>query len=155
MSKTNTPVRNKFRKAVLPITLILAGTLAFGSVVQADLLGSVLKGGLVAVVIKQFSRPINDAINKLTGSSGAPITEATKVVPIVSVGQGGYVGAAQVSGPKVSVDKVQAVGMLEGTLNGDQFRMKALVPITTTKPSIGSLKRVKGVGVSAIIDIKV
>ena len=139
----------------IPLTLALAATLAFGAVAHADLLGSVVKGGIIGILIKQFARPINDGVNKITGSAGAPTTEATKVVPIVSVGQGGYVGAAQVSGPKVSVDKVQAVGMLEGNVAGNQFRLKALVPITTDKPSPGNLHRVKGVGVSAIIDIKV
>jgi len=113
-----------------------------------------VKGGAIAFVIKQFNRPLNDGINKLTDSAGASTTEATKVVPIVSIGQGGYVGAAQVSGPKDRLDDVQAVGMIEGGLNGRMFRMKALIPITTDKPG-ATVSRVKGVGVSAIIDIRV
>ncbi|BDI31240.1 hypothetical protein CCAX7_32910 [Capsulimonas corticalis] len=147
------------RKANRAVAVALAGTIACGGVVagaaHADLLGSVLKGGLVAVLIKQFAGPINDGINKLTGSAGVSVTEATKVVPIVSVGQGGYVGAAQVSGPKDRLDEVQAVGMLEGSVSGDRFRLKALVPIDTTSPKGVKLKRIKGVGVSAIVDIKV
>lgn len=134
---------------------LLGSGLTIGAA-RADLLGSVLKGGVIAVLVKQFQKPLNEGINKLTNSAGAPITEATKVVPIVSIGQGGYVGAAQVSGLQAALDKVQAVGMLEGGLNGKMFRMKALIPIDTQKPSSKvQIKRVKGVGVTAIIDIKV
>jgi hypothetical protein len=144
------------RKSNSVVAIALAGSMLTGGLMmaQADLLGSVVKGGLIAVLIKQFNRPINDGINKLTGSAGAPVTDATKVVPIVSIGQGGYVGAAQVSGPKAKLDQVQAVGMIEGGLNGNMFRLKALVPIDTDKPG-KSITRVKGVGVSAIVDIKV
>ncbi|MCW3061314.1 MAG: hypothetical protein JWQ02_3135 [Capsulimonas sp.] len=146
------------RKANRFVAAAVAGTIACGGVAgaaHADLLGSVLKGGAIAFLIQQFAKPINTGINKVTGSAGVSVTEATKVVPIVSVGQGGYVGAAQVSGPKTSLDKVKAVGMLEGSVNGDQFRLKALVPIDTTSPKGVQLKRIKGVGVSAIVDIKI
>jgi hypothetical protein len=148
-------ISTRRRRPLLPIALAVAGVLAVGTVANADLLGSVVKGGIIGILIKQFARPINDGINKITGDAGAPMLESTKVVPIVSVGQGGYVGAAQVSGPKKQVDQVQAVGMLEGSIQGNQFRLKALVPITTDKPGKGGLNRVKGVGVSAIIDIRV
>lgn len=142
------------------VAALVAGTIGgaglTAGVAHADIFGSVLKGGLAAVLIKQFNRPINDALNKLTGTAGAPLTEATKVVPIISVGQGTYVGAAQVSGPEDAVADVQSVGLLEGSLNGRQFRLKALVPIDTQKPDGRSgLRRVKGVGVSAIVDIKI
>jgi len=141
--------------AALAGTIFGAGITAVGTA-RADLFSSVLKGAGVAFLVKQFQRPLNDGINKITGSAGAPQTEATKVVPIVSVGQGGYVGAAQVSGPGPQVSRVQAVGMLEGGLNGRQFRLKALVPIDTDKPGGGkTLNRIKGVGVSAIVDIHV
>lgn len=138
----------------------LAGTL-FGAmltagVAHADLLGSVLKGGGIGVLVKQFQRPINDAINKLTGSAGPGQDEATKVVPIVSIGQGGFVGAVQVAGPQAQVNRVQAVGQVEGSIIGGQFRLKALIPIDTQKPSdLKSIRRVKGVGVSAIVDVKI
>jgi len=150
----------QLRKASPIVAALVAGSILGAGLssgaVRADLLSSVLKGGGVAFLIKQFNRPINDGINKLTNSAGAPLTEATKVVPIVSVGQGGYVGAAQVSGPQASLNDVQAVGMLEGGVNGKMFQLKALVPIDTNKPN-GSkgLRRVKGVGVSAIVDIHV
>ncbi|NTU84178.1 MAG: CHAT domain-containing protein, partial [Chloroflexales bacterium] len=43
----------------------------------------------------------------------ARIADATKVVPIVRVGSGTAVGAAQVMGPRMQVDKVQAVAEIE------------------------------------------
>jgi hypothetical protein len=138
----------------------LAGTI-FGAtltagVAHADLLGSVLKGAGIGVLVKQFQRPLNDGINKLTGSAGPAQNEATKVVPIVSIGQGGYVGAVQVSGPQEQVSRVQAVGQVEGSVVGDRFRLKALIPIDTEKPqNLQSIRRVKGVGVSAIVDVRI
>ena len=115
-----------------------------------------LKGAGIGVLVKQFQRPLNDGINKLTGSAGPGATEATKVVPIVSIGQGGYVGAVQVSGPQAQVNRVQAVGQVEGSVVGDRFRLKALIPIDTQKPSdLKSIRRVKGVGVSAIVDVRI
>ena len=138
----------------------LAGTLLgatlTGGVVRADILSTILKGAGIGILVKQFQRPINDGLNKITGTAGPNQYESTKVVPIVSIGQGGYVGAVQVSGPKVQVDQVQAVGQVEGSIVGDRFRLKALIPINTEKPSdLKSIKRVKGVGVSAIIDVRV
>ena len=132
------------------------GAALMGGAARADLLGSVLKGGGIGLLVKQFQRPLNDGINKLTGTAGPGADEATKVVPIVSVGQGGFVGAVQVSGPRVQVDRVQAVGQVEGSIVGGQFRLKALIPIDTEKPAdLKSIRRVKGVGVSAIVDVRV
>ncbi len=134
---------------------IFGATLTAG-VARADLLGSVLKGAGIGVLVKQFQRPINDGINKLTGSAGPARDEATKVVPIVSIGQGGYVGAVQVSGPQEQVSRVQAVGQVEGSVVGNRFRLKALIPIDTEKPqNLQSIRRVKGVGVSAIVDVRI
>lgn len=148
------------RKASPVVAALIAGTIAGAGlstgITHADTFGSILKGAAIGVLVKQFQKPINEGVNKLTNSAGVPILEATKVVPIVSVGQGAYVGAAQVSGPQDAVDQVQAVGQLEGSVSGKTFRLKALVPIDTQKPSgSNSLRRVKGVGVSAIVDVKV
>ena len=148
------------RKANAVTAAALAGAVAGGGLVagaaHADLLSTILKGGGIAVVIHQFARPLNDGVNKLLGDAGAPETQATKVVPIISVGQGTYAGAAQVSGPAVQVNQVQAVGQIQGGLNGKMFRLNALVPISTDRPNgAKSLSRVKGVGVSAIIDVHI
>jgi hypothetical protein len=42
---------------------------------------------------------------------------------------------------------------MEGSFNNDKFRVKALVPVDSTNPT--NFTRVQGVGVSAIIDIKI
>lgn len=153
-TRTTNSINTKLIAAGLAGT-IFGATLTAG-VARADLLGSVLKGAGIGVLVKQFQRPINDGINKLTGSAGPARDEATKVVPIVSIGQGGYVGAVQVSGPQEQVSRVQAVGQVEGSVVGDRFRLKALIPIDTEKPqNLQSIRRVKGVGVSAIVDVRI
>ena len=119
-------------------------------------LGSIIKGGAVVVVVDKFGRDINKGINSLMGQKGVTQTAATKVVPILSLGDSGYIGAVQVSGPKASVDKVQGVAQIEGRFKVpvvDGLRLRALVPVSTKTPHKG-IDRVEGVGVSAIVDIK-
>lgn len=138
------------------LSLLIASTVIGGALVASipavglDL-GSLLKGGAAVVLTSSFSGQINDFINKVTLNSGVGVKDRTKVVPILSVGQGGYAGAAQISGPAHLVDKVQAVAQLESRFQG--IRVKALVPIAT-KDLVKDLKRVGGVGVSAIVDLK-
>jgi hypothetical protein len=115
-------------------------------------LGDILKVGGVAVIVSKFGPQINSAINKLTLQHGVEVKEVTKVVPILSVGQGGFIGAAQVMGAQEDVDRVKAVAQIEGKFNA--FRFKALIPVESEK-AVKNLKRVNGVGVSAIIDIKI
>ena len=60
------------------------------------------------------------------------------------------------SGPKEQVDKVKGVAQLEGRFKlpiVSNIRLKGLVPIATKKVTT-SVERVTGVGVSAIVDIK-
>src|SRR5579859_3985446 len=93
---------------------IIAGALCLaGGVVAGAQLGSIIKGGAAVVVVEKFGPDINKGINKLMGDKGIRYT-ATKVVPILSLGDGGYIGAVQVAGPQSLVDKVQAVAQLEG-----------------------------------------
>jgi len=114
-------------------------------------LGDILKGGGIAVIVKNYGDEINKAINTLLQNKKVEIKEATKVVPIISGGKGMYSGAAQVTGPKEQVEKVKGVAQVESTV-GD-VRIKLLVPISARKFS--DVARVKGVGVSALIDLKV
>lgn len=62
-------------------------------------LGTVLKGGAIGVLVSQFDDQLNSAINTLTGKYAVSSDYATKVVPVITVGDGSYAGAAQVSGP--------------------------------------------------------
>ena len=131
--------------AMLTVSLLAAGGTA---VTQAFSLGSILKvGGLV----DKFGGQINDFLNKLLMKNGVGTDYATKVVPVLSIGTGKYIGAVQVVGPTAQVDKVKAVGQLEGSFN-DIARAKALIPLESV--DITHLSRVQGVGVSAIIDLK-
>lgn len=134
--------------AMLTVSLLAAGGTA---VTQAFSLGSILKVGGVTVLVDKFGGQINDFLNKLLMKNGVGTDYATKVVPVLSIGTGKYIGAVQVVGPTAQVDKVKAVGQLEGSFN-NIARAKALIPLESV--DITHLSRVQGVGVSAIIDLK-
>lgn len=136
------------------VVMLAAGTLttAISPALGIDL-GGVLKGGAIVVLIDKFSGDLNDFINKLTANKGVGVEGRTKVVPIITIGSGTYAGAAQVSGPANLVDTVKAVAQLEANFSGRTFRVKVLVPVATRDITKG-IKRISGVGVSAVIDVK-
>lgn len=117
---------------------------------QAGILDKVLKGGAVGYVVDATAGPLNDGINAVTAKYGVGTTDSTKVVPIISVGDGSRAGAAQVSGPQAKVDQVQAALMIEQTIIG--IRCKVLIPVDNV--SYKNVNRVQGVGVSASLDVK-
>lgn len=114
----------------------------------------VLKVLGVGAAVKQFGPQINSAINGLTKHKDTS-QATTKVVPILSIGIGksSAVGAAQVTGPKDKVAQVEAVAQPEMDLFGKEIRIRALVPVSSKDVTAG-LKRVEGVGVSGIVDLK-
>ena len=119
-------------------------------------LDKILKGAAIGIVVDKFGGQINSAMNKIVGDPNRVGGNKTKVVPILSVGQGISAGAAQVSGPRSAVDQVQAVAQVEGNVRiGTSLRLKALVPVSTrnVKSDIG-LKRVYGVGITGLIDAR-
>lgn len=61
---------------------------------QAGILGTVVKGGAVSLLVSQFADQLNSAINTLTAKYPISSDYATKVVPIITVGDGSYAGAA-------------------------------------------------------------
>lgn len=140
-------MKKQLLTAALTASLLLSGAAA----TQAFDFGSLLKVGGVTVLVDKFGGQINDFLNKLLMKNGVGTDYATKVVPVLSVGSGKYIGAVQVVGPTAQVDKVKAVGQLEGSFN-NIARAKALIPLATT--DVTNLSRVQGVGVSAIIDLK-
>ena len=91
------------------------------------ILGTVVKGGAVSLLVSQFADQLNSAINTLTAKYPISSDYATKVVPIITVGDGSYAGAAQVSGPKEQVDKCQAALQLEASFF-KSFRAKSADP---------------------------
>jgi len=132
--------------------MLLAGTLAYAPAARAGL-GDVLKGAGLVLLVDRFGDELNSFVNKLTLNKGVGVDDRTAVVPIISLGQGGYVGAAQVSGPAHLVERVKAVAQFEANMSGKTFRIKALVPVES-KDITKDIKRVGGVGVSAIIDVR-
>ncbi len=143
-------------KKQLVIGMMIGSLLGFsgGAVMQSQAfdLGSLIKVGGVGVLVSKYGDAINDFLNKLLMKNGVGTDYATKVVPVLSVGGGGYIGAVQVVGPSAQVAQVKAVGQLEGSYNNSLFRAKALIPIDSM--DVTHLSRVQGVGVSAIIDLK-
>lgn len=144
------------RLAVCILAASLLGTGAMMNVSAFSLgsvLGGVVKVGGIGFLVSKYGESINSAINSVMMKEGAGTNYATKVVPIVSIGNNGYIGAAQVIGDADQVEKVKAVGQLEISWNDKLFRIKGLIPMDSTNPS--SFSRVQGVGVSAVIDVKV
>lgn len=105
----------------------------------------------IAWVVRQFDDEIDDAINGVLAQHEAQVAGATKVVPILRVGEGGgtAVGAAQVMGPQQQVRTVEAVAEVE--LSVGDLRGRALIPVSTRRGLDRSPDAVPGVGVSANI----
>ena len=136
--------------ALIVCSMFLAAPLAYASI--GDILkdGALIFGG--GALVKAIGPQLNDFMNTLTFNKGVKFDGYTKVVPIVSIGNGTRIGAAQVGGvTKAAVDRVKAVGQLEGEFN--RIRAQALIPIDSENP-LRQFKRVQGVGVTAIIDVK-
>ena len=114
-------------------------------------LGDVLKVGGVAFLVSQYNEPIDKFINNALGERNAAVQGATKVVPILSLGGGGYVGAAQVVGNPENVKRVKAVIQVEG--NFGSVRAQVLLPTEVDKSK--NPDRAKGVGVSAVVEFRI
>lgn len=111
----------------------------------------IFRAAAIGVAVNAASNPLNKFINTLTLNSRVPVGMSTKVVPILSVGEKGYVGAAQVAGPQSYVQSVKVVWVYEDNFSRNEFRIKVLVPSSSLNPL--ELRRVPKVGVSAIIDV--
>jgi hypothetical protein len=135
---------------LLAVALAGAALLIPSYYAESSLPGKILKGGAIGLAVNQFGGQLNKALNEAMANNGFPAGAATKVVPIVSLGAGEYVGAAQVIGPESLVKKVSACVEIRGSFVGKTFRAQIVVPIDSVK----NMKRVKGVGVSAVIEVK-
>lgn len=147
-------MKKKLLATVMAVSIASLSTGALVNTTQAFSLnlGSILKVGGVGILVDRFGGQINDFLNKILAQNNLSTTYTTKVVPIVSVGTNGYIGAAQVTGPASEVERVEAVAQLEASFN-NVARVKGLVPIDSKNPVNAS--RIQGVGVSAIIDLKI
>lgn len=138
---------------VRKVAIITVASLAI-TAIAAPQIGQIIKVVGVGAAVKQFGPQINSAINKLSKHKDT-FASTTKVVPILSVGVGtsSAIGAAQVTGPKNKVDKVQAVAQPAADLFGHEVRVRALIPVSS-KDVVRDIKAVDGVGVSGIVDLK-
>jgi hypothetical protein len=99
-----------------------------------------------------LAKQIDDFINTVTLNRGAKFDGYTKVVPILSLGNGTRIGAAQIgANTKDAMERTQAVAQLEVDFSG--IRARVLIPIDSLNP-VQQFRRVQGVGVTAIIDVK-
>ncbi len=147
------------QKTALLVAVSALGGMVIGQAlpVKAQILEDILVGGAIIVVVDKFSSDIDRFVNAVTGNKPGGVRETTRVVPILTVGKGTYAGAVQVTGPKNKVDTVKAVAQVEGTtkIAGTEIRARGLIPVSARSVTdLGSLSRVKGVGVSALIDAK-
>jgi hypothetical protein len=147
---------NMLTKHHRPLASILVVTVAVLMLMPVAALaisiGDMIKVLGIGAVVSAFGGQINDFINKALGERDAAAMGATKVVPIISVGRGGFIGAAQVVGVPEQVRRVQAVVQVElgfGSVGG-----KGLLPISTKKAD-KNFKPVPGVGVSAVLDFRI
>ena len=144
--------KNKFLAILVTMLLV-----ALPASVSALNLGNVLRDGAMAVaggaLVTAVAGTINDFINTVTFNRGAKLDGHTKVVPIISLGNGTRVGAAQVGGNlRRAVDQTKAVAQLETTFQG--IRATILIPVDSINP-VRQFRRVQGVGVTAIIDARI
>jgi len=137
--------------ALMVLVALVAGMLLTLPAVALDL-GDLVKIFGIGYAVSAFNKPINDFINRALGEREAAVMGATKVVPILSVGQGAFIGAAQVVGAPDKVPTVQAVAQVEARYQ-DRFGMRVLIPVST-KTVKGAPKGVSGTGVSALIDFR-
>ncbi len=117
----------------------------------ADFDTKIFRAAAIGLAVDAVSPSLNKFINTFTFNNKIPVGMSTKVVPILSVGEKGYAGAAQVAGPQSLVKTVKSVWAYEDNFSGNEFRLKVLVPSSSLNPF--GLKRVQKVGVSAVVDV--
>ncbi|HYE80109.1 MAG TPA: hypothetical protein VEI97_19190 [bacterium] len=131
-----------------------ARTILGSAVALPDILGidldDVIKLGGVVYVVREFGDEINSAINTLLNNNDAATGASTKVVVIVTP-RGRHIGAAQITGPRAAVRRCNAVVQLEEQFNSF-VRVRALVPVEAENAT--RIQRIKGVAVSAMVDIE-
>lgn len=139
---------------VLVLTLLVPTTTAYSQDIIA-----IIKTLGVGAAVKLFAPQLNTFINNLLLARDAGTRQTTKVVPILSISIGinapgqATIGAAQVAGPQAAIARVQAVAAIDANYQ-NVFHIRALIPVDSLEPW-KRLKRVVGVGVSAIIDLRI
>lgn len=138
-------------KSRASVLLVLTMTLIATPMIRAESrIGGLLRGTLIATAVQEIAGPLNDFINTIVARRGLASQEMTRVVPILSVGDKTYVGAAQVSGPSWRVNTVRACLQIQGEFSGGQHRVALFIPSSSDNPL--EIRRVPEVGVTALID---
>ena len=143
-------------KAFKPRALVLCALLIGVSMAAVEVHGQerlrkALKGAGVVVLTKVLAERLDKFVNTVTLNRSVPTTADTKVVPVISVGEGTKVGAVQVTGPKEAVEQVKAVMRIDDEFKDGKLGVEVLVPTSSLRPR--KFDRVEGVGISALIDI--
>ena len=144
--------KTKSKICAFLVTLIIFASAGIASASLGNILrdGALIVGGGAAVTL--LSSQINDFINTVTLNRGAKFDGFTKVVPILSLGSNTRIGAAQIgANTQDAMERTQAVGQLEVEFSG--IRISILIPIDSLNP-LQQFRRVQGVGVTAIVDVK-
>jgi hypothetical protein len=144
-------MKQNVKKFIL-VGIAALGLTAFGG----SQIKQVIKILGVGVAVDRFGPDIDKQFDKLTNHTDTD-SNYTKVVPIIGIGNGAKsaIGAAQIKGAKVNVDKVRAVASPEIELFGREIRLRAMIPVSTDKVATkADIKAVDGVGVSGIVDLK-
>ena len=116
-------------------------------------LGDILKVGGWALILKNNADDIYKGLNAVVGRKNLQSSNwVTKVVPIVSIGQGGFIGAVQVAGPKDKIAETKAALELNTSLLGDDIKARIFIPINSTK--LDKFQRVEGVGTTALLEMR-
>jgi hypothetical protein len=112
--------------------------------------GDIVKAGAVAVGVNAAARQINDFVNAITFNRSA---QSTKVVPMATFGEKAFVGAAQLSGSSTTLPTAKTLWQYEDLFDRGRFRVKILIPTNGIDPR--NLRRVSGVGLTALIDTSI
>lgn len=142
------------RKLTIRTAVIAASVLVLGSVAVPQI-REVIRIFGVGAAVKQFGPEMNRSINRMINHRDTD-DAFTKTVPIITVGLNtrGAIGAAQVMGTRANVQRVEAVAQVQGNFFGE-IGVRALVPVDSINiADVRSIRRVEGVGVSGIVDLR-
>ena len=139
------------------LALVCLGVLLGQAPAVRAQLDKTIKAALILLAVDTYGKDINKFVNDVTRTKDIGNEAVTKVVPILTVGNGTYAGAAQINGPRRLVDTVRAVAQIEGEKRIIQptVRVRGLIPVSDRAvKSLETLKRVPGVGVTATLEVK-
>jgi hypothetical protein len=146
------------RTAVIASGAALFGLLVGQATPVRAQLDRLIKGAAIIALVDRFAPDIDKFANQVLGGKPGPDEDAaTKVVPILTVGTGTYAGAAQVTGPTRLVEQVKAVAQIEAEkrIIQPKVRVRGLIPISDRNTKrLENLSRVRGVGISATLEVK-